>query len=83
MNVKFDNLEGKFSKTLEDIQVQLSDQIKTLEQKLQNLDKVDRLTDHITELELKIHGSKVADQFIITDQIKENYISPPNNSWKA
>ena len=54
---------------MEDIQVRLSDQIKTLELKLQNLDKVDRLTDQITELELKIHGSKVADQF--TDQIKE------------
>ena len=69
VNVKFDNLEGKFCKTLEDIQVRLSDQIKTLELKLQNLDKVDRLTDQITELESKIHGSKVADQF--TDQIKE------------
>ena len=71
VNIKFDNLEGKFCKTLEDIQVQLSDQIKTLEQKLQNLDKVDQLTDHITELELKIHRSKVADQLIITDQIKK------------
>ena len=62
VNVKFDNLEGKFCKTLEDIQVRLSDQIKTLELKLQNLDKVDRLTDQITEFESKIYGSKVADQ---------------------
>ena len=36
---------------------------------MQNLDKVDRLTDQIAELELKIHGSRVADQ--LTNQIKE------------
>ena len=69
VNVNFDNFEGKFCKTLNDIQVQLSNQIKELEQKLQNLDKVDRLTDQIAELESKIHGSRVADQ--LTNQIKE------------
>ena len=41
VNVKFDNLEGKLCKTLEDIQARLSDQFKALELKLQKFEVID------------------------------------------
>lgn len=69
VNVKFDNLEGKLCKTLEDIQARLSDQFKALELKLQKFEVINRLTDQIKELESKVQGSKVADQ--LSDRIKE------------
>ena len=47
VNAKFNNLDGKFCKTLENIQTQLSDQIKALELKLQKFEVIDKLTDQI------------------------------------
>ena len=69
VNTKFNNLDGKFCKNLEDIQTRLSDQIKALELKLKKFEVVDKITDQIKKLESKMQGFKMANQ--LSDQIKE------------
>ena len=81
VNIKIDNLEGKFSKSLEDTQAKLLEQFKALELKLQKIQAIDQLKDQLKKLESMVQGSKVSDQ--LSNQIKEIVHKPIEQQLKS
>ena len=81
VNIKIDNLEGKFSKSLEDTQAKVLEQFKALELKLQKIQAIDQLKDQLKKLESMVQGSKVSDQ--LSNQIKEIVHKPIEQQLKS
>ena len=81
VNIKINNFEGKFSKSLEDTQDKLLEQFKALELKLQKIQAIDQLKDQLKKLESMVQGSKVSDQ--LSNQIKEIVHKPIEQQLKS
>ena len=55
VNEKLNIVEEKFSKSLDNVGVQLSNQLKEIESKLQGFESNNQLSRHLKEIESKLH----------------------------